>query len=72
MVTAMKNFDAFVEAKEAAAIVGCTVGRIHQMARSGVVKAIKIAGKAWLIDRKDAERYARDVQPTGRPRKFSE
>lgn len=60
----------FVNAREAAAIIGCTDGRVRQLLLSGELEGVKANERAWLILRCEAERM-RDVEHgTGRPRKL--
>jgi excisionase family DNA binding protein len=52
---------------EAAAVVGCTPGRIRQMLGDGTLKGIKANGRAWLVPKKEAEKLRDHRPPKGRP-----
>ena len=59
----------YLTTKEAAAIIGVTVGRISQLRRSGELRSIQVDNRTWLIPRGEAERMAKDERPkVGRPR----
>jgi len=47
----------FVNVQEAAALIGCTDGRIRQMLLDGTMHGVKANERAWLIPKKvvDAE-----------------
>lgn len=49
----------FVNVQEAAAIIGCTDGRIRQMLLDGTMQGVKANERAWLIPRKIVDREAR-------------
>jgi hypothetical protein len=58
----------YVNVQEAAAIIGCTDGRVRQMLLDGKMIGVKANERAWMIDKTEAERI-RDVEHgTGRPR----
>lgn len=60
----------YVRPFEAATIVGCTVGRIHQMTRDGEFRDLLPVGKnRVLISKKEVEKVAKSPAKTGRPRK---
>lgn len=61
-------FENYVSVPEAAEIIGCTTGRVHQLIAEGVLSGEKVNGRAWLLLRKDVERVARKPRTTGRPR----
>lgn len=61
----------FINVEEAAKIIGCTPGRVHQLLRSGDIPGQKLSERAWVILRKDAEKIAANPSNVGRPRKFS-
>jgi excisionase family DNA binding protein len=52
---------------EAAAALGLTQGRIRQLARAGMLKAVK-TGRDWLIDDESLRRY-QSPRAKYRPRK---
>jgi len=61
----------YVNVQEAAAIIGCTDGRVRQMLLDGLMTGLKANERAWLIDKAEAERI-RDIEhKTGRPRSDS-
>jgi len=68
MSTIMADITAYVPTAEAASIIGCTEGRVCQMARAGELKGQKMGKRAWIILRKDCEKYAKSPQKVGRPR----
>lgn len=47
----------FVNVQEAAAMIGCTDGRVRQMLIDGTLKGVKANERAWLIPKRvvDAE-----------------
>lgn len=61
----------FLTPAEAADIIGCTVGRVHQLLKSKQLAGKKFSERAWAVNRKSAEAYAKLPQTTGRPRKFA-
>ena len=57
---------------EAAAIIGCTNGRIYQLLKAKAFRDVLRIGKRMvLVSKKEAVRIAREPAKTGRPRKFS-
>lgn len=62
------NFDA-VSVTTAAQIIGCTVGRVRQLLRSGELRGEKLGERAWAVSRVHAEKIAKKPASTGRPRK---
>lgn len=64
----MSHIDDYVTVAEAAEIIGCTDGRVCQMARAGELKGQKMGKRTWIILRKDCEKYAKTPQKMGRPR----
>lgn len=58
----------FVSTTEAAEIIGVTRTRVIQMLGSGELPGEKINSRAWLIERKAAEKVAQAKYTTGRPR----
>lgn len=71
MAIVMSEVSKFVSVSTAATIIGCTDGRVRQLLRSGELPGEKLGERLWLIRRKDAEKYAKILQPTGRPRNSS-
>lgn len=61
-------FDNYVSVPEAAEIIGCTQGRVHQLRDEGQITGEKVNGRAWLLLRKDVEKIANTKAATGRPR----
>lgn len=58
----------FCSVADAAQIVGCTVGRIRQLLIEGEIVGMKLNERAWAVDRKSAEKYAKREIGVGRPR----
>lgn len=58
----------FVSVADAAAILGCTVGRIRQLLIDGTIAGTKLNERAWAVERKSVEKLAKIPQTTGRPR----
>jgi hypothetical protein len=68
MSTAMDIHD-YISVPEAAAIIGCTEGRVRQMIYDDEIEAVKINSRAWAVPKKTAEKLAKNPAKTGRPRK---
>ena len=58
----------FCSVADAAEIVGCTVGRIRQLLIDGEIEGQKLNERAWAVERKSAEKYAKKTFNVGRPR----
>jgi hypothetical protein len=58
----------FCSVSDAAGIVGCTVGRIRQLLIDGEIEGQKLNERAWAVDRRSAEKYAKKTFNVGRPR----
>lgn len=58
----------FVSVPEAAAILGCTVGRVRQLLISGELEGKKFNEKAWAIEKRAVEKLAKVPRTKGRPR----
>jgi len=58
----------YVNVREAAAIIGCTDGRVRQMLIEGRLSGVKANERAWMIDRRAAEEIRDSECVTGRPR----
>lgn len=58
----------FCSVSDAAAIIGCTVGRVRQLLIDGEIVGMKLNERAWAVDRKSAEKYAKREISVGRPR----
>lgn len=67
-MSSIMHINEYVSVPEAAEIIGCTDGRVRQMLRQGMLRAKKISERAWLVLRKEAEKYAKTPQKRGRPR----
>lgn len=66
----MVRLSDYVNPTQAAEIIGCTDGRVHQMLRAKEFKDIIPVGKRrFLIARKEVEKVADSPAATGRPRK---
>lgn len=59
---------AFLSVQEAAEFIGCTVGRIRQMLRSGELKGQKLSERAWVVDPNSVKKVAENPHSVGRPR----
>lgn len=59
---------AFVSVAEAAAIIGCTAAHVRRLLIDGTLAGQKLNERAWAVEKKSAERYARTPQTFGRPR----
>ena len=59
----------YISVNEAAAIIGCTVGRVRQLLLASELVGAKLNDRAWAVDRKAAEKLARTPSNVGRPRK---
>jgi hypothetical protein len=71
MSTMQISFDA-VSVTKAAAIIGCTTGRVRQLLLNGELRGKKLDDSEqapWLVSRVDAEKYSKTPTTTGRPRK---
>jgi len=60
--------DEFIGATRAAKIIGCTPGRIRQLAVAGHLEGYKLNKRAWAISKRSAILYARTPQEGGRPK----
>lgn len=58
----------FLSVKEAADILGCTEGRVRQLALAGTIKSERFNGKALAIPLESLQKYAKTPIKTGRPR----
>lgn len=54
--------------REAADVIGCTVGRIYQLLQEDRLEGVKIHQRAWLIPEPEVRRFASVQQTRGRPR----
>lgn len=64
--------DQLMDVKEAAAIIGVTVGRVRQLASAGKLKGERLGGPErglWVFQRADVVAYAARPSRAGRPRK---
>lgn len=67
----MVRLSDYVTPTDAAAIIGCTKGRVYQKLREGDFKNVIVVGKKRvLIDRRECEQVAKSPEKTGRPRKI--
>lgn len=67
------SFDA-VSVTDAAAIIGCTTGRVRQLLIDGSLRGQKLSEQEnapWLVSKAAAEKLAKKPASTGRPRKNS-
>jgi len=64
--------DQLMDVKEAAAIIGVTVGRVRQLAAAGKLKGERLGGPErglWVFRRADVVAYAARPRRAGRPHK---
>lgn len=54
----------YLNVKDAAKLIGCTEGRVRQLLIADQIRGEKINSRAWLVEKKDAERV-RDIAPRG-------
>lgn len=59
----------WLTATEAAGVIGCTSGRVRTMCKNGLLSAVKVGPRAWMVEKNSAEKVARNPAKTGRPRK---
>jgi hypothetical protein len=57
-----------ISVAEAAAIIGCTEGRVRQLIDEKKLVGRKLHQLAWIIERESAEAYAGREITVGRPR----
>ena len=65
----MKTIDNYLTAAQASELIGCTDGRVRQMLRDGLLIGLKVHERAWLVEKKSAEKMRKNTAKTGRPRK---
>jgi len=65
------NLEDWVNTLTAAEIIGCTEGRVRQLAADGSIRGAKFNLRAWMILRTDAEKY-RDIERHAGRRRISE
>jgi excisionase family DNA binding protein len=58
----------WMSVNEAAEILGLTTGRVRQLLIGKDLPGKKLNEKAWVIDRRDIERFARETGKTLAPR----
>jgi hypothetical protein len=58
----------YISVKDAADILGCTEGRVRQLLDAEVIAGTKLHERAWAVERKSVEAYARREITVGRPR----
>lgn len=59
----------FISVAEAATIIGCTEGRVRQLLIDETLAGQKLNERAWAVERKSAENFAKQPQTVGRPRR---
>ena len=64
---ATKNWEP-ISTESAAEIIGCTSRHVRKLCETGQLRCRKIGARVWIVSRSDAERKARTVSATGRPR----
>jgi excisionase family DNA binding protein len=58
----------YLTVHQAAAVIGCTPGRVRQLCRSGQLSAELFTGRSWAIRASSAKKYAERKVSRGRPR----
>jgi excisionase family DNA binding protein len=61
----MSSVEAYMTVKEAAERLGLSESRVYELVSSEQLPATRVHGKAWVIRRKDVERFAE--LPPGTP-----
>lgn len=62
----------YLTTEQAAERIGCTPSRVSQLRRDDQFKGVLVLGPRYvLIPRKEVEKFAKEPQKTGRPRKNS-
>ena len=59
----------WISVAEAAVIIGCTEGRVRQLLIDETITGQKLNERAWAVERKSAETFAKVPQLIGRPRR---
>lgn len=54
--------------QDAAEEIGCSKGRVCQLAREGAIAVVHITDRMYLIPETEVQRIKRTEAPTGRPR----
>lgn len=57
-----------ITVEHAAEIIGITPGRVRQMLRANELRGEKFSERAWIVDRKSAQKLAKVSHSVGRPR----
>jgi len=60
-----------ISTSEAAAIFGCTMGRIRQLARAKELWSAHLSASALVYDFDEVKKKAKEKASTGRPRKYA-
>ena len=53
---------------EAAKFIGISTGRVRQLLRNGELKGEKFGPRAWLVNKKSAQKVKENPHQKGRPR----
>ena len=61
----------WMTATEAANLIGCSSAHIRYLAANGDLVCEKAGPRAWLIEKRSAEKMAKNPAKTGRPRKIT-
>ena len=60
--------DKFIGTVAASVIIGCTESYVRQLLRNQALSGIKVAPRAWIVEKESAKRYAKTKHSRGRPR----
>lgn len=58
----------YISVADAAAILGCTEGRVRQLLDAETIAGEKLHERAWAVERKSVEAYSKREITVGRPR----
>lgn len=62
------DIERLLTVSQAAEVIGCTPGRVRQLILAGTLEATKLSPRIMLVQKKDAEKIARNPANVGRPR----
>jgi DNA-directed RNA polymerase specialized sigma24 family protein len=65
MSTVLLKKTHFISVNDAATILGCTTGRVRQLLLAGRLEGQKLTERAWAVDRRSVEKYARSDRRPG-------
>jgi hypothetical protein len=67
MIAMLEN--KWMTATDAATLIGCSTAHVRYLAKNGDLICEKVGPRAWMVEKKSAEKLARNPAKTGRPRK---